>query len=200
MEEYTRFTLVNIVVPQIFPETLVTNRLPQGKLERLEILENINKTLTNDERNLLFYVHCQLGLTPLDPTTKNLPSFQESEREFREFAFGDPTGQERIDVLKNVSVSLSREGHKFQPLDVSTAWEALFNRISQLVEADYDLKIFRSFMNLKNTPLQSEYEDAITQRRGNAYSFCLACHQNSGVSEPGPLVKSCLQEMGGNRE
>ncbi|KAI9763536.1 MAG: hypothetical protein M1840_000444 [Geoglossum simile] len=195
--------LINLVIPQVFPQTLVTGSLPRNDLENLKILGKINTGLTHKERAILFCAYSQFHSCLLDPKP-DLPGFAESVNwGFQDFALTGWAWPARKGIMRNVAYAVSKmEGDEIPEEEASRRWAAVLERILPQVEQHYDPSLFRTFNVLKRMekPDGSSCSRAITLRLKIVYDFCLAYIQAGYLDSLRPLPEFWYQEMGGNHD
>jgi hypothetical protein len=182
MKGFTLPVLMSLVVPQIFPETLLGIVLQPEALGSLAILRhNISDGLAHNERMLLYSVYCQFY-----------------SDEFQDFVFVNRTVVWRNRILRDAILTFESIGGENMPEEeFRHSWETVLKKIFEKVKQHYDVSLFWAF----NTLRQSANEPT---RLEIVYSFCLAYGNCLRASVPKgdiqPLLKFWYQKSGGRSE
>jgi hypothetical protein len=195
--------LINLIAPQVYPETLVTGNLPRNDLKNIKILGKINTDLNHKEHAILICVYSQFYSCLLDPKS-DWPSFAESiNLDFQDFVLTGWAWPTRRGIMRNVAYALSKmEDDRILETEASSRWEAVLEKILPQVERHYDSSLFRSFNILKRVdkPDKPGFPGTMTLRLKIVYDFCLAYIQAGYSNRLRPLLEHWYQEMGGNYE
>ncbi|KAH0542458.1 hypothetical protein FGG08_003129 [Glutinoglossum americanum] len=194
--------LVNLVVTQIYPETLVTRDLPQQDLEDLEILGEINEALTHEYRTILHCIFIYFHSCIPNPTKPGLPSFADSiSSEFQNFAFHGLEDSQRDQILENAAGSFScMKTGKISAKEVGHHWEAILEKVNRRVRERYDIGLFSCFSILRKgkKPDTHNFDNGMTERLERVFDFCFAYVRAGILDRHLPLFKFWYGKMGGN--